>query len=69
MALKERKWAELSREEKLASVLYPANVPEGRLKEMQSIAQGERKRPPQQSPVLSNEPRGAISPLDGRAKR
>ena len=44
--VKERKWAELSRNEKLASVLYPGHVSQSRRREMEEIAKGEGKRPP-----------------------
>jgi hypothetical protein len=42
----ERSWSELSRNERLASILYPRNVSEARRKEMISLAKGEGKRGP-----------------------
>jgi hypothetical protein len=52
--IKERKWSELSRSEKHASILYPGLVSESRRKEMEEIARGEGKRPP-----FSNARKGA----------
>jgi len=46
MALKNRKWAELSRSEKLASVLYPRQASKEIQAEMAEIAKHEGKRPP-----------------------
>jgi hypothetical protein len=44
--MKERKWSELSRSEKHASILYPGLTSKERQAEMNSIAKGEGKRGP-----------------------
>jgi len=46
MKLKNRKWAELSRSEKLAAVLYPRQASKEIQAEMQEIAKREGKKPP-----------------------
>jgi hypothetical protein len=69
MKLKERTWRDLSRDEKAASVMYPALAEETRRKEMDQISRGEGKRSPTQRPsLLRDQQRGAVSPLGGTAK-
>jgi hypothetical protein len=46
---KQREWKDLSRDEKLASILYPGQVSDQRRAEMQSLAANEKKRSPQQA--------------------
>jgi hypothetical protein len=67
--MKERKWSQLTREEKLSSVLYPDLIRDPKREaEMRSIAKGEGKRAPASSPLLSDADRGAVSPLGGTAR-
>ena len=61
-------WDQRSRFSKLASVLYPGQATESTCKEMAELARNERKQPPKAGPLLEHHTRGAISPLDGRAK-
>jgi hypothetical protein len=66
---KERKWSQLTREEKLSSVLYPNLIRDPKREaEMRSIAKGEGKRAPASSPLLSDRERGSVSPMGGQAK-
>jgi hypothetical protein len=68
MKLKERSWAKLSEPEKIANVLYPDLAGAERQKEMAEIAQANGKRAPHRSTLLSDQERGATSPLGGAAQ-
>jgi hypothetical protein len=65
--LRERTWSELSRQERVASVLYPQMAEETRRKEMTEISAKNGKKAPYQEPLLSGQQRGAVSPLGGQA--
>jgi hypothetical protein len=62
-------WDKLTRASKLASIMFPHLAPTNIQREMQRISAGEGKKAPAPSPLLSDQTRGATSPLDGRAKR
>ena len=68
MSNKEQRWSELSRQEKLASVLFPHLTPQERQAEMSEIARGEKKKGPHQQSLLKDSERGAISPLGNVAR-
>jgi hypothetical protein len=69
MKLKERTWRQLTRDERVASVMYPELAEEARRKEMDQISRGEGKQSPtQRPPLLSDRERGAVSPLGGTAR-
>jgi hypothetical protein len=61
-------WSRRDRFSKLASILYPGNASETTRAEMASLAKNEQKQPPKASALLDHAQRGALSPLDGRAK-
>jgi hypothetical protein len=67
--LKTPRWDDLSRHQKLGSVLYPHLASEDLRNEMASIASGEGRKAPTQQALLSNAERGSCSPLGGQAKR
>jgi hypothetical protein len=67
--LRKQSWHERPRLSRLANVLYP-NLADAETKaEMERIAANEKKKPPHQTPLLSDAERGACSPLGGLAKR
>jgi hypothetical protein len=66
--LKKQSFKELPRHSQLSAVLYPAQVDEETRAEMAALAKGEGKKPPFQEQLLPDQQRGAVSPLDGRAR-
>jgi hypothetical protein len=59
-------WNRISRIEKLASVMWPDQVPKDRRQQMDALARGEGKSLKGLT-LLSHEERGATSPLGGTA--
>jgi hypothetical protein len=61
-------WDQRTRFSKLASILYPGHASQATRDQMAERARNEGKRPPKAGELLEHHTRGAISPLDGRAK-
>jgi hypothetical protein len=68
MKLKERKWRELTRQEQACAVLWPSQATPEIRKEMTEISVKNGKKAPYQEPLLSDQQRGAVSPLGGKAR-
>ena len=68
MVMKPRTWDQRTRTEKHASVLWSGQTDKDTQSEMAAIAKGEKKQAPAKQPLLSDQERGACSPLGGRAK-
>jgi hypothetical protein len=62
------KWANKTREAKLASVLFPSLTNEITQREMARLSGRERKQAPRATPLLDHRSRGPVSPLGGAAK-
>jgi hypothetical protein len=62
-------WKDKTRSEKLASVLYPSLTSEETRRQMRELSALELKKSPTATPLLSNQKRGAVSPLGGQAKK
>ncbi len=58
----------MSREEQLAHWMYPANSTSDMRKGMDEAAKKQGRRGPQQSKLLPDKERGAVSPLGGVAQ-
>jgi hypothetical protein len=65
--LKTRTFAELSRTDQAASILYPNQVETELRDEMTAIAKANNRKGPTQQTVFTHSSRGAVSPLGGVA--
>jgi hypothetical protein len=66
--MKERRFHQLTRQEQACAVLWPSQTTAEIRKEMTEISAKNGKKAPYQEPLLSDQQRGAVSPLGGKAK-
>ena len=66
--MRERTFEQLSKSEKIASVMFPDQVDEQRRKSKAKIALAEKKKAPFRQSLLSDKDRKEVSPLGGVAK-